>query len=96
MEQEDTHPKMASTATSMLSDGAETLTDTDVDVEMEETDMSTWTDTEFEKKCTYIVQDTPWEAAPDGDGMMTTTRAEVSLPRNLAFKHKAGSKEVRI
>uniref|UniRef100_A0A3P9MDT9 PR domain zinc finger protein 1 n=1 Tax=Oryzias latipes TaxID=8090 RepID=A0A3P9MDT9_ORYLA len=94
MEQDDTHPKMASTATSMLSDGAETLTDTDVDVEMEETDMSTWTDTEFEKKCTYIVQDTPWEAAPDGDGMMTTTRAEVSLPRNLAFKHKAGSKEV--
>ncbi|XP_008287186.1 PR domain zinc finger protein 1-like [Stegastes partitus] len=102
MEQDDTHhgAKMASTATSTGSDGAETMTDTDVDMEMdmEEADMTQWTETEFEEKCTYIVKDTAWEAGPDGDAAMTTTttttRAEASLPRNLAFKHLAGSKEV--
>ncbi|KAM4579678.1 PR domain zinc finger protein 1a [Odontesthes bonariensis] len=97
MEQDDTHykAKMDSTATSTSSDGAETMTDTDVDVEMEEADMTQWTEPEFEEKCTYIVKDTPWEAGPDSDAvMMTTTRAEASLPRNLAFKHLASSKEV--
>uniref|UniRef100_A0A3P8RS87 PR domain zinc finger protein 1 n=1 Tax=Amphiprion percula TaxID=161767 RepID=A0A3P8RS87_AMPPE len=99
MEQDDTHhrAKIASTATSTGSDGAETMTDTDVDMEMdmEEADMTQWTETEFEEKCTYIVKDTAWEAGPDGDAMVTTTtRAEASLPRNLAFKHLAGSKEV--
>lgn len=100
MEQDNTHhsAKIASTATGTGSDGAETATDTDVDMEMdmEEADMTQWTETEFEEKCTYIVKDTAWEAGPDGDAMMTaTTRAEASLPRNLAFKHLAGSKEVR-
>uniref|UniRef100_A0A4W6CCS8 PR domain zinc finger protein 1 n=1 Tax=Lates calcarifer TaxID=8187 RepID=A0A4W6CCS8_LATCA len=103
MDQDDVHrgPKMASTATtaaaSSSSDGAETMTDTDVDMEMEmeEADMTRWTEAEFEEKCTYIVKDTAWEAGPDGDTMMmTTTRAEASLPRNLAFKHPAESKEV--
>uniref|UniRef100_A0A3Q0RFN3 PR domain zinc finger protein 1 n=1 Tax=Amphilophus citrinellus TaxID=61819 RepID=A0A3Q0RFN3_AMPCI len=62
---------------------------------MEEADMTQWTEAEFEEKCTYIVKDTAWEAGPDGDAMMmSTTRAEASLPRNLAFKHLAGSKEV--
>lgn len=105
MDQDDVHrgPKMASTATtaaaSSSSDGAETMTDTDVDMEMEmeEADMTRWTEAEFEEKCTYIVKDTAWEAGPDGDTMMmTTTRAEASLPRNLAFKHPAESKEVRL
>ncbi|XP_073341626.1 PR domain zinc finger protein 1a [Pagrus major] len=100
MEQDDTHheAKMASTATSGAgSDGAETTADTDVDMEldMEEADMTRWKEAEFEEKCTYIVKDTPWEAGPDGDVMTTTTtRAEASLPRNLAFKHPADGKEV--
>ncbi|XP_037641826.1 PR domain zinc finger protein 1a [Sebastes umbrosus] len=106
MEQDDTHhrAKMASTATtttttSSSSGGAETMTDTDVDmeveVEMEEADLTRWTEAEFEEKCTYIVKDTAWEAGPDSEAMTTTaTRAEASLPRNLAFKHPADSKEV--
>ncbi|XP_033495718.1 PR domain zinc finger protein 1a [Epinephelus lanceolatus] len=100
MEQDDTHhgAKMASTATNSTdSDRAETTADTDVDMEteteMEEADMSQWTEAEFEEKCTYIVKDTAWEAGPDSDAV-TTTRAEASLPRNLAFKHPADSKEV--
>ncbi|XP_059195418.1 PR domain zinc finger protein 1a [Centropristis striata] len=99
MEQDDTQhgAKMASTATtSSGSDGAETLVDTDVDMEMEmeDADLTRWTEAEFEEKCTYIVKDTPWEAGPDSDSVTTTTRAEASLPRNLAFKHPADSKEV--
>lgn len=97
MEQDDSHhrPKMASAATSSASDGAETLTDTDVDMEMEveEADMTRWTEADFEEKCTYIVKDTPWEGGSDGD--VAATRAEASLPRNLAFKHPGDGKEVR-
>lgn len=103
MEQDDSHrgPKMASAATTAAtgcsSARTEAMTDTDVDMEteMEEADMTRWTEAEFEEKCTYIVKDTAWEAGPDGDAMMTTTtRAEASLPRNLALKHPADSKEV--
>ncbi|XP_060905757.1 PR domain zinc finger protein 1a [Labrus mixtus] len=101
MEQDDTRQeaKMASTATAASgSDGAETTqADSDVDMELdvEEADMSRWTEAEFEEKCTYIVKDTAREAGPDGDAVTTsTTRAETSLPRNLAFKHLADGKEV--
>ncbi|KAM4568185.1 PR domain zinc finger protein 1a [Fundulus diaphanus] len=94
MEQDDTDHKMASTATGAGSDGAETATDTDVDMEMDEADMTQWTEAELEEKCTYFVKDTAWEAGPDRDVEMTTTRAEASLPRNLVFKHLAGTKEV--
>lgn len=97
MEQDDARhgAKMASSATSTGSGGAGTMTDNDVD--MEEADMTQWTEAEFEEKCTYIVKDTACEAGPDGDAMMMSmTRAEASLPRNLAFKHLAGSKEVRL
>uniref|UniRef100_A0A8C6PD63 PR domain zinc finger protein 1 n=1 Tax=Nothobranchius furzeri TaxID=105023 RepID=A0A8C6PD63_NOTFU len=99
MEQDDTThgTKMASTATSAGSDGAETMTDTDLDMEMEmEVDMTQWTEKEFEEKCTYIVKDTPLEAGSDGDAVMTSTRAEASLPRNLVFKNLAGSKEAGV
>lgn len=99
MEQDDPHPgaKMASAATAAAgagSDDTETMTDSDVDMEMEDADMMRWTEADFEEKCTYIVKDTTWEAGPDADAL-TTTRAETSLPRNLAFKHPAESKEVR-
>ncbi|KAI9520170.1 hypothetical protein NQZ68_020065 [Dissostichus eleginoides] len=95
MEQEEAHhgAKMAATATTntTASSGSETMADTDVDMEMEtemdDADMTRWTEAEFEGKCTYMVKDT------DGDAM-TTTRAEASLPRNLAFKLPANSKEV--
>ncbi|KAK9514367.1 hypothetical protein VZT92_027839 [Zoarces viviparus] len=94
-EDDDAHhgAKMASTATtSSGSDRPETAA-ADVHMEMEEVDMTRWTEAEFEEKCTYMVKDTAWEAGPDGDSV-TTTRAEASLPRNLAFKHPADSKEV--
>ncbi|XP_034092204.1 PR domain zinc finger protein 1a [Gymnodraco acuticeps] len=96
MEQEEAHhgAKIAATATTnttTASSDSETMADTDVDMEMEtemdDADMTRWTEAEFEGKCTYMVKDT------DGDAM-TTTRAEASLPRNLAFKHPADSKEV--
>ncbi|KAK5891744.1 hypothetical protein CesoFtcFv8_012190 [Champsocephalus esox] len=96
MEQEEAHhgAKVAATATTnttAASSDSETMADTDVDMEMDtemdDADMTRWTEAEFEGKCTYMVKDT------DGDAM-TTTRAEASLPRNLAFKHPADSKEV--
>lgn len=64
---------------------------TDTDSKMEEADMMMWTEAEFEEKCTYIVKDTPREAGTESEGL---TRAEASLPRNLAFKQLADSKEV--
>ncbi|KAE8289282.1 PR domain zinc finger protein 1 [Larimichthys crocea] len=98
MEQDGTHheAKMASSNATSTTSSDETTADTDVDMEMdvEEADMTRWTEAEFEEKCTYIVKDTAWEAGSDGDAVTTTTRAEASLPRNLAFKHLADSKEV--
>uniref|UniRef100_A0A3P8ZW20 PR domain zinc finger protein 1 n=1 Tax=Esox lucius TaxID=8010 RepID=A0A3P8ZW20_ESOLU len=64
---------------------------TNRDPNMEEADMMRWTEAEFEEKCTYIVKDTPREAGTESEGL---TRAEASLPRNLTFKHPAGSTEV--
>uniref|UniRef100_A0A3Q3QFT0 PR domain zinc finger protein 1 n=2 Tax=Monopterus albus TaxID=43700 RepID=A0A3Q3QFT0_MONAL len=64
-----------------------------MEMEMEDADMSRWTEADFEEKCTYIVKDTAWEVGPDSDTTMIT-RAEASLPRNLAFKHPAESTEV--
>ena len=60
--------------------------------EVEQADMTRWSEAEFEEKCTYIVKDTSREPGQESDGL---TRAEVSLPRNLAFKHPSESKEVR-
>ncbi|XP_054637628.1 PR domain zinc finger protein 1a [Dunckerocampus dactyliophorus] len=96
MEQDDAHhaAKMASAGT-IGSDGAETATDSDVDMDTDEADMTRWTEAEFEEKCTYIVKDTTWEAGPDADAAAAAvTRAEASLPRNLIFKHTADSKAV--
>ena len=60
--------------------------------EVEQADMTRWSEAEFEEKCTYIVKDTPRELGPESEGL---TRAEASLPRNLSFKHPSESKEVR-
>lgn len=58
-------------------------------MDVEDADMTKWTEDEFEEKCTYVVKDHTWE------GPVENTRAEASLPRNLAFKHPAHTKEVR-
>nr|XP_054110280.1 PR domain zinc finger protein 1 isoform X3 [Callithrix jacchus] len=60
-------------------------------MDMEDADMTLWTEAEFEEKCTYIVNDHPWESGTDGG---TSVQAEASLPRNLLFKCATNSKEV--
>nr|KAF6462836.1 PR/SET domain 1 [Molossus molossus] len=59
-------------------------------MDMEDADMTLWTEAEFEEKCTYIVNDHPWDSGADGG---TSVQAEASLPRNLLFKY-ASSKEI--
>nr|XP_023688683.1 PR domain zinc finger protein 1-like [Paramormyrops kingsleyae] len=59
--------------------------------DVQDADMTTWTEAEFEEKCTYIVYDSPMEGSPDRTAL---TRAEASLPRNLLFRHPASSAEV--
>ncbi|XP_006996763.2 PR domain zinc finger protein 1 isoform X3 [Peromyscus maniculatus bairdii] len=61
-------------------------------MDMEDADMTLWTEAEFEEKCTYIVNDHPWDSGADGG---TSLQAEASLPRNLLFKYATtNSKEV--
>ncbi|XP_016122790.1 PR domain zinc finger protein 1-like [Sinocyclocheilus grahami] len=60
-------------------------------MDVEDVDMTKWTEEEFEEKCTYIVKDHTWEGPLEKTEL---TRAEASLPRNLAFKHPPDSKEV--
>ncbi|XP_036394993.1 PR domain zinc finger protein 1a isoform X1 [Megalops cyprinoides] len=62
-----------------------------VKMDVQDADMTKWTEAEFEEKCTYIVKDHPWEGGPENGEL---TRAEASLPRNLVFKHNPNSKEV--
>ncbi|XP_032011809.1 PR domain zinc finger protein 1 isoform X3 [Hylobates moloch] len=60
-------------------------------MDMEDADMTLWTEAEFEEKCTYIVNDHPWDSGADGG---TSVQAEASLPRNLLFKYATNSEEV--
>ncbi|KAL4668293.1 hypothetical protein H8957_011450 [Semnopithecus entellus] len=60
-------------------------------MDMEDADMTLWTEAEFEEKCTYIVNDQPWDSGADGG---TSVQAEASLPRNLLFKYATNSREV--
>ncbi|KAF6115663.1 PR/SET domain 1 [Phyllostomus discolor] len=60
-------------------------------MDMEDVDMTLWTEAEFAEKCTYIVNDHPWDSGADGG---TSVQAEASLPRNLLFKYATNSKEV--
>lgn len=62
--------------------------------EADRADMATWTEADFEERCTYIVKDTAWEAGPDDDH--APSRAEASLPRNLVFKRQVDSEQVRV
>lgn len=54
-------------------------------------DMTSWSETDFEKKCTYIVKDQPLD---EDSKNHRKTRAERSLPRNLALKRCHNSEEV--
>ncbi|XP_026872832.2 PR domain zinc finger protein 1a isoform X1 [Electrophorus electricus] len=58
---------------------------------VEDADMSKWTELEFKENCTYIVKDHTWDGPLDP---LPLSRAQASLPRNLAFRHSPESKEV--
>ncbi|GAA6228809.1 PR domain zinc finger protein 1-like [Lates japonicus] len=62
-----------------------TMTETQV------VDMTSWSEADFEERCTYIVKDQPLEQDSESHGR---TRAERSLPRNLALKRRHNSTEV--
>ncbi|CAL8392052.1 unnamed protein product [Gadus morhua 'NCC'] len=65
----------------------------------EEAEMASWSEADFEQRCTYVVKDQPLEdpqQAPGGhaQGAPTGTRAESSLPRNLSLRRCPDSGEV--
>lgn len=82
-------PKCSSSAVRIqgLAEGTEGT----MKMDMEDADLTLWTEAEFEEKCTYIVNDHPWDSGADGG---TSVQAEASLPRNLLFKYATNSKEV--
>lgn len=55
-------------------------------------DTASWSESDFEEKCTYVVKDHPLEEESEDAG---ETRAERSLPRNLALRHCPKSAEVQ-
>lgn len=57
----------------------------------QDADMTSWSEADFEENCTYIVKDQPLEDESKNNGK---TRAERSLPRNLALKRCSYSAEV--
>nr|XP_046229784.1 PR domain zinc finger protein 1 isoform X2 [Scatophagus argus] len=59
--------------------------------ETQDVDMTSWSEGDFEQKCTYIVKDQPLEEELEND---SRTRAERSLPRNLALKRCLNSTKV--
>ncbi|XP_077443905.1 PR domain zinc finger protein 1 isoform X3 [Stigmatopora argus] len=60
-------------------------------VAVAESDMTSWSEADFEEKCTYIVKDQPLEEVSKSD---RKTRAERSLPRNLTLRRRLGSVQV--
>ncbi|KAM9355936.1 PR domain zinc finger protein 1 isoform 2-T2 [Pholidichthys leucotaenia] len=57
----------------------------------QQVDMASWSEADFEEKCTYIVKDQPLE---EDSEKSDKTGAERSLPRNLALKRRHTSTEV--
>ncbi|CAL8317922.1 unnamed protein product [Merluccius merluccius] len=56
---------------------------------------SSWSEADFEQKCTYIVKDQPLgDDGDDASGCHGATRAESSLPRNLCLRRCRSSGEV--
>lgn len=60
--------------------------------ETERVDTASWSEADFEKKCTYVVKDHPLEKESENS---SRTRAERSLPRNLALQRCPKSAEVQ-
>lgn len=56
-------------------------------------DTASWSESDFEEKCTYVVKDHPLEEESEN---ISKTRAQRSLPRNLALRHCPKSAEVQI
>ncbi|KAM3603018.1 uncharacterized protein V6R79_015258 [Siganus canaliculatus] len=54
-------------------------------------DVTSWSEADFEEKCTYIVKDQPLEEESENK---ERTRAERSLPRNLALRRRHDPSEV--
>ncbi|XP_027630907.1 PR domain zinc finger protein 1 isoform X3 [Tupaia chinensis] len=82
-------PKCSASAVSFQ--GLAAGTEGTMKMDMDDVDMTLWTEAEFEEKCTYIVNDHPWDSGADGGA---SVQAEASLPRNLLFKFATHSKEV--
>ncbi|XP_067841062.1 PR domain zinc finger protein 1a isoform X2 [Heptranchias perlo] len=59
-------------------------------MDVEDVDMTQWTEAEFKENCTYIVNDQSWDPTTDS----SLTHAQASLPRNLKFKYAHDSNEV--
>ena len=59
--------------------------------ESESVAAASWSEADFEKKCTYVVKDHPLETVSENT---SRTRAERSLPRNLALQRCPKSAEV--
>nr|XP_046155288.1 PR domain zinc finger protein 1-like isoform X2 [Oncorhynchus gorbuscha] len=66
-----------------------TLTMTDSN--LQDIDMTLWSEAEFQERCTYILKDHPWHP---GNHPENQTKAERSLPRNLVLKRCPDSAEV--
>ncbi|XP_064846652.1 PR domain zinc finger protein 1-like [Oncorhynchus masou masou] len=64
-----------------------TLTDSN----LQDIDMSLWSEAEFQERCTYILKDHPLHP---GNHPENQTKAERSLPRNLVLKRCPDSAEV--
>ncbi|XP_008848521.1 PR domain zinc finger protein 1 [Nannospalax galili] len=87
-----TLPALKCSSSSGKFQGLAERTEENMKMDMEVADMTLWTEAEFEEKCTYIVNDHPWDSGTDGG---TSIQAEASLPRNLLFKFATNnSKEV--
>ncbi|XP_056437949.1 PR domain zinc finger protein 1-like [Gadus chalcogrammus] len=72
---------------------------TPAEAAQEEAEMASWSEADFEQRCTYVVKDQPLEdpqQAPGGhaQGAPAGTRAESSLPRNLSLRRCPDSGEV--
>lgn len=61
--------------------------------ETECVDAASWSESDYEEKCTYVVKDHPLEEESENT---SRTRAERSLPRNLALRHCPKSAEVQM
>ncbi|KPP73171.1 PR domain zinc finger protein 1-like [Scleropages formosus] len=60
-------------------------------MDLQDEDMTKWSESEFEQKCIYIVKDQSSNRNAENADL---TLAEASLPRNLLFKHRSNSTEI--